>query len=237
VIDQFIVAGEQKWGRLCGLVMLLPHGYEGQGAEHSSARLERYLTLSADLNMQIVNCTTPANFYHALRRQLHREFRTPLIVFTPKSLLRHPEVISKVEEFTSGGFKEILDDQVVNKKDVKTVLCCSGKLYYELNKKRREEKIEDVAIVRMEQLYPFPQKQFNKLLAQYKNMENLVWVQEEPENMGPWRYIKTNTEQIDLWNVVARPPSASPASGSAKVFERRQNQVINTALNYSMVSS
>lgn len=237
IIDQFLSSAEDKWRSKSGLVLYLPHGYEGQGAEHSSARLERYLTLSADLNMQIVNCTTPANFYHSLRRQLHREFRTPLIVFTPKSLLRHPEVVSKIEEFTTGGFQEVLDDTFANKKKVKTVLCCSGKLYYELNKKRIDEGFEDIAIVRLEQLYPFPQKQFNALLAQYTALENLVWVQEEPENMGAWRYIKTTTEQSDQWKLVSRPSSASPASGSAKVFERRQNQILETAFSYSMVTS
>lgn len=237
IIDQFLSSAEDKWRSKSGLVMFLPHGYEGQGAEHSSARLERYLTLSADLNMQIVNCTTPANFFHVLRRQLHREFRTPLVVFTPKSLLRHPEVISDIEEFTTGGFKEIIADEKADKKKVKTVMCCSGKLYYELNKKRVEEGVEDVAIIRMEQLYPFPQKQFNKVLSEYKSMENLVWVQEEPENMGAWRYIKTTTEQADQWKVVSRPASASPASGSAKVFERRQNQILKSAFEFSMVTS
>lgn len=237
IIDQFLSSAEDKWRSKSGLVLFLPHGYEGQGAEHSSARLERYLTLSADYNMQIVNCTTPANFFHALRRQMHREFRTPLVVFTPKSLLRHPEVISKVEEFTEGGFKEILTDEQADKKKVKTVLCCSGKLYYELNKKRKEENIEDVAILRFEQLYPFPQTQFNKLLDGYKNLENLVWVQEEPENMGAWRYIKAITEQSDKWEVVARNSSASPASGSSKVFEKRQKIILENAFKYSMVES
>ena len=237
IIDQFLSAAEDKWRSKSGLVMLLPHGYEGQGAEHSSARLERYLTLSADLNMQIVNCTTPANFFHALRRQLHNEYRTPLIVFTPKSLLRHPEVISKVEEFTKGKFQEIIADEVADKKKVKSVVACSGKLYYELNKKRREEGIEDVAIVRFEQLYPFPQKQFNEILKGYKSMEKLIWVQEEPENMGPWRYIKATTEQSNDWEVVSRPSSASPASGSSKLFERRQKKIIEDAFQYSMVTS
>ncbi|MAY84162.1 MAG: 2-oxoglutarate dehydrogenase E1 component [Flavobacteriales bacterium] len=237
IIDQFLSSAEDKWRSKNGLVMFLPHGYEGQGAEHSSARLERYLTLSADHNMQIVNCTTPANFYHALRRQLHRDIRLPLIVFTPKSLLRHPEVVSKVDEFVKGGFKEIIADDIADKKKVKTLICCSGKLYYELNKKRRDENIDDVAIVRFEQLYPFPQKQFNELLKGYKSLEKLLWVQEEPENMGGWRYIKTTTEQGPQWEVVARPPSASPASGSSKVFERRQQQILNAAFKYSMVES
>jgi len=237
IIDQFLSSAEDKWRSNNGLVLFLPHGYEGQGAEHSSARLERYLTLSADYNMQIVNCTTPANFYHALRRQLHRDIRLPLVVFTPKSLLRHPEVVSKVDDFLKGGFKEIIADEVADKKKVKSLICCSGKLYYELNKKRREENIEDVAIVRFEQLYPFPQKQFNEMLKSYKAMDNILWVQEEPENMGGWRYIKTTTEQAADWEVVSRPASASPASGSSKVFERRQKEIIEAAFKYSMVES
>lgn len=237
IIDQFLSSAEDKWKSKNGLVMFLPHGYEGQGAEHSSARLERYLSLSADYNMQIVNCTTPANFYHVLRRQLHREIRLPLIVFTPKSLLRHPEVVSKIGDFTSGGFKELISDEVADKKKVKTLICCSGKLYYELNKKRRDENVEDVAIVRLEQLYPFPQKQFNEMLKGYKSMEHLLWVQEEPENMGAWRFIKTTTDQAEDWQVVSRPASASPASGSTKVFERRQKQILEAAFQFSMVES
>jgi len=233
IIDQFLSSAEDKWRSKSGLVMLLPHGYEGQGAEHSSARLERYLTLCADYNMQVANCTTPANFFHILRRQLKREFRTPLIVMTPKSLLRHPEAISKIDELANGNFKEILDDTSVDKKKVSTVVCCSGKLFYELRKARDEKKIDDLALVRMEQLYPFPQQQFNKLLKSYKNSNNLVWAQEEPENMGAWRYIKSTTEQMDQWDLVSRNSSASPASGSSKVFANRQEKIIEQVLNYS----
>ena len=217
--------------------MLLPHGYEGEGAEHSSARLERYLQLCADRNMQVANATTPANFYHLLRRQLKREFRTPLIVFTPKSLLRHPEVISSMKELSEGRFQEIIDDQSITKEDVKTVVACSGKLFYELRKKRDEAGIKDIALVRIEQLYPFPQKQFNKLLESYKNAENLVWAQEEPENMGAWTFIKTTTEQAADWQLVSRHSSASPASGSTKVFAKRQEAIIEKVMSYSMVEA
>lgn len=237
IIDQFLSSAEDKWNSKSGLVMLLPHGYEGQGAEHSSARLERYLQLSADRNMQVANATTPANFYHLLRRQLKRDFRTPLIVFTPKSLLRHPEVTSTMEELSKGSFQEIIEDQSVTKKDVKTVVCCSGKLFYELRKKRDEEGFEDLALVRIEQLYPFPQKQFNKLLKSYKNAENLVWAQEEPENMGAWTFIKTTTEQAADWELVSRHSSASPASGSTKVFAKRQQAIIDKVMSYSMVEA
>lgn len=237
IIDQFLSSAEDKWRSKSGLVMLLPHGYEGQGAEHSSARLERFLTLSADRNMQIVNATTPANFFHALRRQLKREFRTPLIVFTPKSLLRHPEVMSTVDELAKGGFKELIKDTKADKKAVKTIVACSGKLYYEINNAIKSAGVSDIALVRVEQLYPFPQKQFNEMLTEYSNLENLVWAQEEPENMGPWRYIKAATEQGNEWEVVSRHASASPASGSSKVFAIRQKSIIDRVLSFSMVES
>jgi len=233
IIDQFLSSAEDKWKSKSGLVMLLPHGYEGQGAEHSSARLERFLMLCADRNMQVVNCTTPANFFHVLRRQLKRPFRTPLIVMSPKSLLRHPEVVSTIDELSKGKFNEIIDDEVKNKKEIKTLISCSGKLFYELRKARNEADIKDIAIVRFEQLYPFPQKQFNQLLKKYPNVENLLWVQEEPENMGAWRFIKTTTEQAAEWKVICRHSSASPASGSSKVFEIRQKSIIEEALSFS----
>ncbi len=237
IIDQFLSCAEDKWKSKSGIVLLLPHGYEGQGAEHSSARLERFLTLSADYGMQVINPTTPANFYHSLRRQIKREFRTPLVVMTPKSLLRHPEVTSSIEELANGKFQEIIDDEQATKKDIKTVVVCSGKLFYELRKARNDAGIKDLAFIRMEQLYPFPQKQFDALLKSYKNAENLVWAQEEPENMGAWRFIKTTTKQADSWKVIARRSSASPATGSTKVFAKRQQKIIDTVLSYSMVES
>ena len=159
-LDQFISSAEDKWKMMNGLVMLLPHGYEGQGAEHSSARMERYLQLCAQHNMQMVNCTTPANFFHVLRRQLKRNFRKPLVVFTPKSLLRHPQCVSSIQDFTTGRFQEIIDD-TVEASSVKKFVLCSGKLYYELLQERKENNRNDVAIVRMEQLYPLPTKQIN----------------------------------------------------------------------------
>lgn len=237
IIDQFLSSAEDKWRSKSGLVMFLPHGYEGQGAEHSSARLERYLTLCADFNMQVVNCTTPANFYHVLRRQLKREFRTPLIIMTPKSLLRHPQAVSKLEELSNGKFLEVIEEDKTSHKEIKTVVCCSGKLYYELVKARDEKKAKDLTIIRIEQLYPFPQKQLNKLLKKYSQLENLVWVQEEPENMGAWRFIKTTTEQASEWKLISRHASASPASGSTKVFEKRQQSIIDQMITYSTLKS
>lgn len=237
IIDQFLSSAEDKWMSKSGLVMFLPHGYEGQGAEHSSARLERYLTLCADRNMQVVNCTTPANFFHVLRRQLHRAFRTPLVIMTPKSLLRHPEAVSKIEDLSNGGFEEIIDDKSVKATDVNTIVCCSGKLFYELRNARNKADANDLAIVRIEQLYPFPQEQFDNLIKKYKNYETLLWVQEEPENMGAWRYIKAVTKQGDQWKLISRFASASPASGSSKVFANRQEDILNKMLDHSMAVS
>lgn len=237
IIDQFLSSAEDKWNSKSGIILLLPHGYEGQGAEHSSARLERYLTLGADRNMQIVNATTPANFYHSIRRQMKRDFRTPLVVFTPKSLLRHPEVTSKVDELANGRFQEIIKDEDIKGQDVSSMLCCSGKLYYELKSARNERGLKDLAIVRIEQLYPFPQKQFDNLIEQHPNLKHLVWVQEEPENMGAWRFIKSTSKQSDKWELVSRHASASPASGSSKVFTRRQNEIIDKAMSFSVEAS
>lgn len=184
IIDQYLSSAEDKWRRMNGLVMLLPHGYEGQGAEHSSARMERFLALCAELNMQVANCTTPANFFHLLRRQLKRPFRKPLIVFTPKSLLRHPKCISTIDEFTTGGFREVIDDVQANPANVQRVIFCTGKLYYELLEKKVHEKAEDVAIVRLEQLYPFPQKAITALIGRYSKATEYYWAQEEPEEHG-----------------------------------------------------
>lgn len=233
IIDQFLSAAEDKWRSKSGLVMYLPHGYEGQGAEHSSSRLERYLTLCADNNIQVANCTTPANFFHILRRQLKREFRTPLVIMTPKSLLRHAEAVSTIDELATGKFQEIIRDEKIDTKKAKTVVCCSGKVYYELKSARDEKEMDDIAIVRIEQLYPFPQKQFNSLLKEYGKIENLVWLQEEPENMGAWRYIRSITEQGNDWKLISRHASASPASGSSKVFAIRQQNIIEEMLSYS----
>ena len=223
MLDQFISAAEDKWKMMNCLVMLLPHGYEGQGAEHSSARMERYLQLCAQYNMQMVNCTTPANFFHVLRRQLKRDFRKPLVVFTPKSLLRHPSCNSTIEEFTNGKFQEIIDDSI-DASSVKKLVLCSGKLYYELLQERIENKRTDVAIVRLEQLYPIAEQQLQKIIKKY-NPEHLVWAQEEPENMGAWSYILRSLRHLPF-EVIARNESAATASGSSKRSAKRQNEII-----------
>jgi len=230
IMDQFISAAEDKWKLRNGLVMLLPHGYEGQGAEHSSARIERYLNLCADDNMVVANCTTPVNLFHLLRRQMHRNFRKPLIVFTPKSLLRHPRAVSKLAEFTKGGFKEIIDDDLVKVADVKKVLLCTGKIYYNLLIEREERKQTNVAIVRLEQLFPIAEDQLKSIIKKYSKAERFVWVQEEPENMGSWSYILRTVKDVKL-DVISRKASGSPASGSHKTFERRQKYIIDTALS------
>ena len=223
MLDQFISAAEDKWKMMNGLVMLLPHGYEGQGAEHSSARMERYLQLCAQYNMQMVNCTTPANFFHVLRRQLKRSFRKPLVVFTPKSLLRHPQCVSSIQDFTTGRFQEIIDDKI-EASSVKKLVLCSGKLYYELMQEREENNRNDVAIVRMEQLYPLPEKQINFIIEKY-NPEQLIWAQEEPENMGAWSHILRNLRHLPF-ELVARRESAATASGSSKRSAKRQKTII-----------
>ena len=226
IIDQFISAAEDKWHTMNGLVMLLPHGYEGQGAEHSSARLERFLQLCAEENIQIANCTTPANFFHILRRQIHRPYRKPLIIFTPKSLLRHPKVVSPLKDLAKGSFQELIDDESADSKKVKRVAFCSGKVYYDAIDQRAEKGVDDMAIVRLEQLYPFPQKQFDEVLKKYKNCEKIIWLQEEPENMGPWTYI-LKSHRIINWHLVSRHESASPATGSSKRHMQRFNELFN----------
>ncbi len=231
IIDQFLSAAEDKWRTQNGLVMMLPHGYEGQGAEHSSARMERFLLLCAEDNMQLVNCTTPANYFHVLRRQLNRPFRKPLIAFTPKSLLRHAECVSKLEDFTKGGFQEVLDDPEIKAKDkIKTVMFCQGKIYYDLIKERRERKVKDVAIVRLEQIYPLPEKQLQAIIETYKNVDRWKWVQEEPLNMGAWTYMLRHFRMVTL-EEVGRPDSASPATGSSQQHAKRYNTLMNEAFN------
>ena len=227
IVDQFISSGESKWGRFSGLVMLLPHGYEGQGPEHSSARPERYLQLCANDNMQVVNCTTPANFFHVLRRQLHRDIRKPLIVMTPKSLLRHPKCVSTVDEFTKGGFREVIDDDAVQAKNVKVVNICTGKIYYDLLEKQENEKRKDVAIVRLEQLYPLPEKQLEAIFKKYKNAK-FNWVQEEPKNMGAYMHLLRYKFSVDL-NEISRRSSASPATGFAAIHKQEQQKLVELA--------
>lgn len=227
MIDQFIASAESKWQRMNGLVMLLPHGYEGQGPEHSSAKPERFLQLAAEYNMVITNPTTAANFFHLLRRQVTWEFRKPCIVFSPKSLLRHPAVASPVSEFTKGGFKEVIDDPS-NPKSAKKLIFCSGKIYYDLSEARQKKKIKDIAIVRIEQLYPFPEKQINALLKKYKGAR-VAWVQEEPSNMGCQSFI-IRMMPNQKFEFVSRKASASPATGYSKVHKVEQEKLVNQAL-------
>ncbi|OGX86310.1 2-oxoglutarate dehydrogenase E1 component [Hymenobacter lapidarius] len=229
MIDQFIVSSESKWQRMNGLVMLLPHGYEGQGPEHSNARPERFLQLAAEHNIVVANMTTPANFFHALRRQLTWSFRKPLVVMSPKSMLRNPLCVSPIEDFTSGSFREVIGDAFADAKKVKRVLLCSGKVYFDLLEEQRESKRTDVAIVRLEQLHPFPKKQLDAELAKYPKAK-LYWVQEEPENMGYWNYMLRYMRR-ELEDVIARKPSASPATGYNKIHVKEQKEVVARAFN------
>ena len=237
IVDQYITAAESKWQRMSGLVMLLPHGYEGQGPEHSSARLERFLQQCAEFNMTVANVTTPANFFHLIRRQLARPFRKPLVVMSPKSLLRHPECVSDISDFETGNaFQEVYDDAMVGPrsgKKVKRLLLCTGKVYYDLLERKREEKRDDVAIVRLEQLYPLPAIQLKKVFERYSNATPF-WVQEEPSNMGAWQYMSAIliNKEIDLdvtLNLVARKSSASPATGFKKVHDQQQKDIVDRA--------
>ena len=227
MIDQYISAAEDKWKTQNGIVMLLPHGYEGQGAEHSSARMERYLQLCAKDNMFVANCTTPANFFHLLRRQMRVNFRKPLIVFTPKSLLRHPKAVSKVEAFTKGGFQRLIADDEVNTKQVKKLVFCSGKFYYDLIDARAKKQKMDVAIVRLEQLFPLPHKEIKAQIQRYPNLEDLVWAQEEPRNMGPWGYLLLHLPEAQQMRPATRRYYGSPAAGSNVRFKNRHQQVID----------
>jgi 2-oxoglutarate dehydrogenase E1 component len=240
IIDQFLASGETKWLRMSGLVMLLPHGAEGQGPEHSSARLERYLQLCAERNMQVCNITTPANYFHALRRQLHRNYRKPLVIMTPKSLLRHKLAVSSLEEMTNGSsFRTVIPeiDPIAPEEKVRRVVLCTGKVYYDLLAERRERKLDDVAIIRIEQLYPFPKMTLPQILAPYANAE-VVWCQEEPENMGGWTFVDRRIEKVlSSLNIKAKRPryvgrieAASPATGLAKVHAAEQAALVETAL-------
>jgi len=229
IVDQYLSSAETKWKRSNGLVMMLPHGMEGQGPEHSSARIERFLELCADENMILANCTLPANYFHLLRRQLVREFRKPLIVFTPKSLLRHPKVVSPLKDFTEGVFQEVIDDVNVSAKDVKRVLFCSGKVYYDLLEKQEADKRKDVAIVRVEQLFPIPTDQLKAIRKKYTKAKEFVWVQEENENMGAWSYYcrKLMGTEIAFTGFVARKESGSTATGYMKQHVAQQAAILN----------
>ena len=228
MIDQFVSSHESKWGTQNGLVMLLPHGYEGQGPEHSNARPERFLQLASENNMIVANLTTPANIFHALRRQLTWEFRKPLIVMSPKSIFRHPKVMSPIEDFTKGKFQEVIGDGFVDKSKVKKVLLCSGKVYFDLLERQEKDARKDVAIVRIEQLHPLPLKQIEAELAKYKSAD-LYFVQEEPENMGYWSYIIREFGWARFKGLIARKKSASPATGFLKVHVEEQAALVNKA--------
>ncbi len=228
LIDQFVTSAGTKWQRMNGIVMLLPHGYEGQGPDHSSARPERFLELAANYNIVVANMTTPANFFHLLRRQLAWNFRKPCIVMSPKSLLRHPEMISPVEDFTRGGFKEIIDDDYADPKKVKKLLLCTGKVYFDLLHEQRKSKRKDVAIIRIEQLFPFSFKQMIDIRRRYNSNAKVLWVQEEPENMGAWTYIlRKYRRNIDAG--IFRTASASPATGFSQIHHEEQQEIVNKA--------
>lgn len=234
VIDQFISSGEQKWGRLCGLVMLLPHGYEGQGPEHSSARLERYMQLCAQHNMQVCVPTTPAQIFHLLRRQMIRPYRKPLVVMTPKSLLRHKLATSTLQDLTEGEFQNVIPEiDPIKATAVKRVILTSGKVYYDLLQKRRNDKIEDRAIIRIEQLYPFPEAILKKLLKEYKNAKEIIWCQEEPQNQGAWyaiqHHIVACLDKGQTLQYAGRASSASPATGSTKLHAEEQSKLVMDA--------
>jgi 2-oxoglutarate dehydrogenase E1 component len=240
IVDQFISSGEAKWLRMSGVTLLLPHGYEGQGPEHSSARLERFLQICGEDNLQVCNLTTSANYFHALRRQVRRNFRKPLIVMTPKSLLRAPEVASKLADMGPGtSFHRVLEeiDELVSDDKVQRVVLASGKVYYELLKARRERKIADVALLRVEQLYPFPLNALGKAVARYRNAE-FVWCQEEPENMGAWTFVDRRIEHVlaglDIKakrpRYVGRGASAATATGLYSRFVAEQKKLVDEAL-------
>ncbi len=232
IIDQFITSAEAKWRRMNGLVMLLPHGYEGMGPEHSSARMERFLQQCAGNNIQIVNCTTPANQFHVLRRQIKRDFRKPLVCFTPKKLLRYPTCVSSLKDFTTGNFQEVIHDASGNAKSVKKIVFCTGKIYYDLIEAKEKAGAENIAIVRLEQLYPFPMKQIKTILDKYKAATEYIWAQEEPENMGAWAHIMRmftkypETENIKI-KYIGRSENASPATGFSKTHGEQQQTIID----------
>ena len=226
IIDQYISAAEDKWKLQNGIVLFLPHGYEGQGAEHSSARMERFLQLCGDDNMIMANCTTPSNLFHLLRRQILANYRKPLVVFTPKSLLRHPLAVSKKNDFLNGKFEKLIPDNQILPKKAKSLVFCSGKFYYDLIKAREEKNRNDVAIIRIEQIFPLPIDLINDQLKSYSKTKDVVWAQEEPKNMGPLSYLLLHFQKVSTFRIVSRPFSDSPASGSSKRFEKRHKKVI-----------
>ncbi|MNF29640.1 2-oxoglutarate dehydrogenase E1 component [compost metagenome] len=236
MIDQYISCGEDKWNNQNGIVLLLPHGYEGQGAEHSSARMERYLQLCARHNMYVADCTTPANFFHLLRRQMKTTFRKPLIVFTPKSLLRDPRVVSPIEDFETGSFQETFDDETVNKAAVKTLVFCTGKFYYDITAERENNGRKDVAVVRIEQLFPLPVEQLKAIIAKYPNADDYVWAQEEPKNMGAYSYMLMNFNLVK-WRLASLKAYSAPASGSYTRAKRRQADAVRMVFDKDLFRS
>ncbi len=235
MIDQFITAGEDKWATQSGLVMLLPHGYEGQGAEHSSGRMERFLQQCADNNIQVVNTSTPANHFHVLRRQLMREFRKPLVVFSPKMLLRYPAAVSSLDEMAKGRFQEVIDDAEAKVANVDSIVFCSGKFYYEMKEKAAELGVESMAFVRVEQLYPLPEKQIREVIAKYKNATNIIWAQEEPANMGAWTYMAMALRDVPFIGI-CRDATAAAAEGSKKLHEKRLAALYSKLFSYAQVN-
>ena len=237
MIDQFISAAEDKWRTMNGITLFLPHGYEGQGSEHSSARLERFLQLCAELNMIVCNPTTPANHFHLIRRQVRASYRKPLVVMTPKKLLRYPKAVSSLQEMAKGNFQEIINDTSVKAKDVNTVVLCSGKVYYDiLEQKEKRQTGGDMAVVRLEQLYPLPEQQLRKIIGEYSKAKRIIWAQEEPENMGAWTYMLRSLRDLNL-EVIAPPASASPAAGSPKVHEKRMTAMFDRLFSFSAVKA
>jgi 2-oxoglutarate dehydrogenase E1 component len=239
VIDQFIASGEHKWGRLCGLIMMLPHGFEGQGPEHSSARLERFLQLCAEHNMQICNPTTPAQIFHLLRRQAIRPMRRPLVIMSPKWILRHKLATSSLEDLGNGHFQNVIEDNSVDGQSVRRLIFCSGKVYYHLLEERDSRSIKDIALIRLEQLYPFPDKELDEILSRYPGLESAVWCQEEPMNQGAWyssqhhirNAVKRHDSKLDLI-YAGRDGSAAPASGYMSVHLDEQKKFIDEALTF-----
>jgi 2-oxoglutarate dehydrogenase E1 component len=235
IIDQFISSGEAKWGRLSGLTLLLPHGYEGQGPEHSSARLERFLQLCAEWNMQVVVPSTPAQVFHLLRRQMVRSIRKPLVVMTPKSLLRHKLAVSDLAELSRGTFQNLIDEvDAVEPAQVKRLVFCSGKVYFDLLEQRRLDNVTDVAIARIEQLYPFPADEYEAVLRKYPNAREIVWCQEEPQNQGAWYQIRHRLQQgltsRDTLLYAGRAGAAAPAAGIYQLHVEQQQKLVNAAL-------
>jgi 2-oxoglutarate dehydrogenase E1 component len=240
IIDQFITSGEDKWRRLSGLVLLLPHGFEGAGPEHSSARVERFLAQGAEDNIQVVVPSTPAQYFHLLRRQMLRSWRKPLVVLTPKSLLRHAGATSPLADCAQGRFQKVISDaRGLALSKVNRVLICCGKLYYELESRRLELKRDDVAILRIEQLYPYPRAELESLLADCPDGTNVIWVQEEPENMGAWRYLRVTVSMQFLGRLpfsgICRPASASPATGSHSAHEIEQEELLQRAFSEEQI--